>query len=163
RDQGTVGAPDDGAGFDGSAQTAVADGMQDRVGEFAGVARGAERTGACRVDCHSEAKRMTAAEQPDALSDLSRETCRGDRRIAVRPRKWPEPDVEEVLPVLDRPARRWRDGAGENETRACGKGRNKFGPKPGCRQAPGVDIVDHDDGDVLDARKRRCKFGDRLR
>lgn len=53
RHQAAVGSSNDGACFNRSAQVAVADGVQDRIGEFAGVAGGAERTGACRVDRHA--------------------------------------------------------------------------------------------------------------
>jgi hypothetical protein len=70
RHKGAIGSSNDGACFDRSAQVAVANGVQDCVGEFAGVARGAERTGACRIDRHSQAKRMTATQEPDTLSDF---------------------------------------------------------------------------------------------
>ena len=160
RHQGAIGSSNDGACLDRTAQVAVADGLQDRVGELACVARGAERTGAGRVDRHSQAKRMTAAQLPDTLGGFRGETRRGDRRIAFRPRKRAELDVEEVLPVLGRPGRRRRDGAGENKTRAFGESGKKVDPKPGSCQAPGVDVVDHDDCDVLDAAKHRCKLSD---
>src|SRR5262249_53367255 len=124
-------------------------------------ARSAKRTGSGRVDRHLQAKRMTATQEPDTLSDVRREARLGDRRIACRPRKSTQLDVEEVLPVLDRPGRRWRNVAGENEMRACGERGKKNGPKPGSCQAPGIDIVDHNDGDVLGAPKRLCKFSNR--
>src|ERR1700722_14216716 len=103
---------------------------------------------------------MTAAQLPDTLGGFRGQARRGDRRIAFRLRKRTELDVEEVLPVLRRPGRRWRDGASENETRACGESRKKVSPKPGSRQTPSVDVVDHNDCHVLDARQRRCKLSD---
>ena len=42
REESTVRTPNDGAGFDGTAQLAVADGVQDGIGEFPGVAHGVE-------------------------------------------------------------------------------------------------------------------------
>ena len=161
RHQATVNSSNNSACFDRSAQVAIADGVQDRVGEFASVARGAERTGARRVDRHSQAKRMTPAQEPDTLRDFCRETGGGDRRIAFRPRKRAELDIEEVLPIPDRPGRRRRDVAGENETRARGESGKKVGPKPGSCQAPSIDVVDHDDRDVLGAAKRCRKLSDR--
>lgn len=70
RHQRAIGSSNDSASFGRTAQVAVADGVQDRVGELACVARGAERTGPDRADRHSQAKRMTAAQLPDA-----RERC----------------------------------------------------------------------------------------
>ena len=161
RHQATVNSSNNSACFDRSAQIAIADGVQDRVGEFASVVRGAERTGARRVDRHSQAKRMTPAQEPDTLRDFCRETGGGDRRIAFRPRKHAELDIEEVLPIPDRPGRRRGDVAGENETRARGESGKKVGPKPGSCQAPSIDVVDHDDRDVLGAAKRCRKLSDR--
>jgi len=159
----TIGASYDGAGFHSPSQFVVADGIEDSVGKFAGVARGAERTRACCVDRHVQAERMSTAQQPDALGHVRRETRRRDRRIAFRSRKRGELDVEEIRSIVDRPCRRRRRRAGEHETRACGQGRKQLGQKPGGRQAPGVDIVDHDDRNVLEARKRRGKLSHRSR
>src|SRR3984885_15779107 len=103
---------------------------------------------------------MTAAQLPDTLGGFRGQARRGDRRIAFRPRKRTELDVEEVLPVLRRPGRWWRDDASENETRAFRESGKKVSPKPGSRQTPMVDVVDHNDCDVLDGPKHRRKLSD---
>jgi hypothetical protein len=62
------------------------------------------------------------------------------------------------MPVLSLPDRgRW-DYAGENEAGARREGGKKVCSEPGCRQSPGVDVVDHDDCDALEAPKHCCKL-----